>query len=322
MNARTTLSPRFLAELAEIYAALRSPPLSAAFLTDLAQVYATLRQQPLAASFLLDLKRVYDTLPLASDENLRFLADRFEEWRRKTNEFVRAHLAELDKNDPLLCPISLFRPRGYGRLETAHTRTLAWLLDPKGEHGFGTTLLAALLRHLSHNDCSKSLQVERVKPEYAIDGSDAKGRLDVLAQGTWEDGERAGWVLVIEAKVDAWEGEDQLQKYEEWLRSNAGRREVFRVFLTPEGRPSEPGVEEWESISFLELVRIFRAVYSGLRETPGFHFLRFYLAGVLQDICGLPRDVTDGSADPYAIASYLKRVHESRSEGASHDTAR
>jgi hypothetical protein len=80
------------------------------------------------------------------------------------------------------------------------------------------------------------------------------------------------------------------------------------------------GSEEWESLSYLELVRIFRAVYNGLRHAPGFHFLRFYLAGVLQDVCRLPRNVGEDAADPYAVASYLKAVHDSQSEGAIRDT--
>jgi hypothetical protein len=296
------LSPKFLADLAQVLVVLQPPALSAGFLSDLAQVHAT--------------------LPVVSDDNLLFLAHRFNEVRRVTQEFVRTRFEELSDDDPLRCPISLFRTMDYGRLETAHTRTLAWLLDPKSEHDFGTTLLAALLHRLSGNDCSTALQVERVESELLIDGSGAKGRLDILAEGTWEEGERAGWVLAIEAKVDTWEGEDQLLKYEAWLRSRAAGRELFLVFLTPDGREPETGAEEWESLSFLELVRIFRTFYSGLRDAPGFHFLRFYLAGVLQDVCGLPRNVPDGTADPYAIASYLKTVHESRSEGGSHDAAR
>lgn len=300
MDTGTRLSPKFLADLKEVYGNLRPPALSAVFLSSL--------------------KRVYDTLPVASDDNLRFLAVHFDEWRRKTKEFVRTHLAELNKDDPLICPISLFRTMDSGRLETTHTRALAWLLDSEGEHGFGTTLLAALLRRLSGHDCSAALQIERVESEYVIDAFDVNGRLDVLAEGTWKDGERSGWILVIEAKVDSAEGEDQLQKYEEWLRSNAAGREIFRVFLTPDGHPPETGTEEWEAISFLELVRIFRAAYRALCDAPGFHFLKFYLAGVLQDVCGMFRNIEKD--DPYAVAAFLRKVHEFRSEGASHDATR
>src|SRR5262245_56355407 len=106
------------------------------FLGDLAEVYATLRPQALSAAFLSDLAQVYATLPVVSDANLHFLANRFDAWRRSTQEFVRTRLRELSDDDPLRCPISLFRTMDYGRLETAHTRTLAWLLDPQREHGF------------------------------------------------------------------------------------------------------------------------------------------------------------------------------------------
>lgn len=305
MNANTRLSPKFLADLAEIYAELRPPPLS--------------------ADFLADLKRVYDTLPVASDDNLRFLAERFDEWRKKTRELVCKLLAKLNEDDPLLCRISLFRTMDYGRLETAHTRTLAWLLDPAKdeEHGFGDALLAALLKHLAERDHFDRLQVERVVPEHFLEGAEETGRSDVLAEGEWESkGERVRWVLVIEAKIDAEEGVGQLDKYDEWLDSHAAGRETYRVFLTPDGRPSDGGCGEWTALSFRKLVQIFRTVYSTLRYARGFHFLRFYLAGLLQDVCGLPRNVTDDTADPYAIASYLKTVRESRSEGVNHDTTR
>src|SRR5437016_4569566 len=125
-----------------------SASLSPTFLADLAQVYATLRPQALSTEFLSDLARVHATLPVASDSNLLFLANRFHDWRKATQERVRVRLVELSDDDPLRCPISLFRTMDYGRLETAHTRTLAWLLDPEREHGFGQILIAALLRRL------------------------------------------------------------------------------------------------------------------------------------------------------------------------------
>ena len=298
---------------------------SPTFLDDLARVYTTLGHRALSAAFLSDLAQVHATLPVASDGNLRSLADHFRTWRRATQEFVRAHLAELDKDDPLLCPISLFRTMDSGRLEVAHTRTLAWLLDPtrNEEHGFGDALLAALLGRLADRDHFDRLLVERVASEYPVEGSPGEGRLDVLAEGEWECmSERVRWTLVIEAKVDAWEGEGQLVKYDEWLRDHAANRETYRVFLTPDGRAPDSGADEWESLSYLELVRVFRAVYGGLRDTPGFHLLRFYLAGVLQDVCLFPRNVGEGSADPYAVASYLKTVHDALSEGSGHDAAR
>ncbi len=298
--------------------------LSPTFLNDLAAVYAILRPEAPSAAFLLDLAQVYASLPGSSDGDLRLLAERFDKWRNTAREHLNSHLKELDADDPLLCRISLFRTMDSGRLETAHTRTLAWLLDPgkDEEHGFSDTLMAALLEQLANRSRFDRLYVQEVVSEYPLEGSAGKGRFDILARGEWErSDERVRWILVIEAKVDAWEGEGQLDKYDEWLASHADGREIYLVFLTADGRESETGCDEWKPWSFLKLVQVFRQVYPHLATARGFHFLRFYLAGVLQDICGWPRHVTADAPDPYAIASYLNAVHASRLEGASDDAA-
>lgn len=136
----------------------------------------------------------------------------------------------------------------------------------------------------------------------------------MFAEGEWQDdGKPVRWVLAVEVKITAPEGEGQLAKYGKWLDSYAHKRQVdhvirsypsnrlamqestyarkrqvdhvIRVLLTPDGRTGESGADGWQPLSFLELVRVFRNVYEELRDAPGFHFLRFYLAGVLQDVC-------------------------------------
>jgi hypothetical protein len=289
-----------------------NPSLSLAFLTDLAEVHASLQPQPqgLSRTFLSDLAQVHSLLPAAPGVDLQFLAKSFDTWRQWVQEQIRLSLQRLDPDDPLLCPISLFGTMDYGRLETAHTRTLAWLVNPKAEHGFGEKLLATLLQRLTRRDRIDTLSAEHVTSEYPIAGADEKGRLDVLAEGTWdEDGKQVRWVLVIEAKVDAWEGETQLEKYEQWLSPYAAERRVdrlLRVFLTPDGRAAESGADEWEPLSYPDLVRTFRPGYAELRDSAGFHFLRFYLAGVLQDICGCPRRTAEDAPNPYVVLDYLK----------------
>ncbi len=299
-----------------------SASLSPTFLTDLGYVHATLQPEALSTDFLSSLTLVHATLPTTSDDNLLFLASRFDDWKRVTKELVRTRLAQISDDDPLRCPISLFRTMDSGRLETAHTQTLAWLLDNK-EHGFGDALLAALVGQLADREQFDRFEVENVVSEHPLDTSAGQGRLDVLAKGGWEIGsERVRFMLVIEAKVDASESEGQLDMYDDWLSIHAADREIFRVFLTPDSHSPETGCEDWLTLSFQNLVQIFRKVYPKLKRTPGFHFLRFYLSGVLQDICGWPREVTADTSDPYAVASYLRTVHDSVSEGATHGLAR
>jgi hypothetical protein len=285
-----------------------------------AEVKTQMTSQPVS-QFRRDLQQVYASLTCPEEDKLTFLATRFDQWRARTREALDAALKTLPLDDPLCCPISLFRTMDYGRLETAHTRSLAWMLDPQKEHGFGATLLAALLRHLSQRAHVDQLSVRSVESERATYSSDDPGRLDVFAEGECqEDGNRVRWVLAIEAKINAWEGEGQLDKYDRWLDAYAIQYQaarVFRVFLTPTGRPPEGGGDEWESLSFLELVRAFRKAYGALRGKPGFHLLRFYLAGVLQDVCGWPSNVTADVPDPYAVLSYLNTFSEAAAVRAS-----
>jgi hypothetical protein len=59
--------------------------------------------------------------------------------------------------------------------------------------------------------------------------------MDVLAQGEWLDTDQkcTSWVLLIEAKADATEADDQLTRYENWITRHADERVVIPVFLTP-----------------------------------------------------------------------------------------
>jgi PD-(D/E)XK nuclease superfamily len=300
--------------------AMITPTLSPNFLADLKQVSeAAGEQPPISAAFLFDLKQVHSTLPLPNDARLHDLAERFRVWRSRVQCEVHDAIVQLPADDPLCCPISLFGTMDYGRLETAHTNALAWLLDPNKPHGFGDTLLRAVLAWHPDGGDAKPLRNTRVSKEHSIFDV---GRLDILAEGSWNNDDTPGsWVLVIEAKIDSSEGESQLAKYDKWLAKYARGRQLLRVLLTANGILPEDGSDDWKPLSFLELVQILRKPFASLRDTAGFSFLRLYLAGVLQDICGFPAMHAENSADPYSLASYLKTVDESSTKG-THDTAR
>jgi hypothetical protein len=201
----------------------------------------------------------------------------------------------------------------YGRLETAHTRALAWLLGDH-EHGFGFHLLEALLERLMalEDRTINGIQVNRVESEHSIfcgpqsaDGS----RIDVLAEGHWmESGNEAYWLLVIEAKIDAEEGEEQLSVYDAWIEGRHQPAEILRIFLTPDARESRTSSAKWKCLSFLDLASVFRRVSSRLTDKPGYHFLRYYLSGVLRDVCGLPVPISPHCQNPYIALDYLQSL--------------
>ncbi len=291
--------------------------ISAAFLADLDIVCPKAGDGKLPLTFMKDLEDVYAHArafslqqPVISVADLISLAEDLKTWRSHHQRLLQQYLAQLPSDDPLLGPVSLFGTMDYARLETAHTRALAWMLDDR-EHGFRFELLEALLLHLLKGRRIRLTHVDRVKSEYPVNYGPARaeaGRIDVLAEGRWEEmGKENSWLLVIEAKIDAEEGEEQLSQYDDWLERCPQPTEVFRVFLTPDGRAPRTNSAKWQILKFVDLASVFRRV-SGLQDRPGYHFLRYYLTGVLRDICRLPVLISSDSKNPYTAVDYLKSV--------------
>ena len=183
----------------------------------------------------------------------------------------------------------------YGRLEVAHTRALAWLLDPNGQHGFDNALVNSRLSKLSRLSRRRTFYVDSVEAErfYSISAGEDAGRTDVWVEGSWtERTVTKPGLIVVEAKIDACEGEEQLGRYDTEIRRRREDRaietdSVCRVFLTPEGRNAATA-EDWEALSFSNLAKAFWDAASSLSTKPGYHYLRFYIASVLRDILHLP----------------------------------
>ena len=294
---------------------MTAPPVSADFLADLELVYPT-RTTALADTFLADLDAVY-TDARTSDRHLREVAvadlvslgEALTAWREHNRLLLANYLARLPADDPLLNPVSLFGTLDYGRLETAHTRALAWLLGDR-EHGFGFRLLEALLSHLGFG--VGTVHAGRVESEVPIrtgHHTGEGGRLDIFAEGRLIfPADDCTWTLVIEGKIDASEGEDQLARYDEWIERRTPADHTLRVFLTADGREAQTSSEGWQSLSFLELATVFRRTTAGLSDRPGYHFLRYYLTGVLRDVCGVPVPVSADCESPYAAVDYLRSI--------------
>jgi hypothetical protein len=153
--------------------------------------------------------------------------------------------------------------------------------------------------------------VDRVESEYPIYCGPVladSGRIDILAEGKWEEAKNgASWVLVVEAKIDAEENDEQLSLYDHWLGRYPKATEIVRIFVTPEGRESESSSADWRALSFLDLASVFRRV-SDLQGKPGYHFLRYYLTGVLRDVCELPVPISADCNNPYRAVAYLRSL--------------
>lgn len=123
-----------------------------------------------------------------------------------------------------------WRSAGIGQDEMRNSSVLRWLLDCFGDHGQGPDLLAALLEHLKLPALAALAQQApyRARVEQQLSDS-GDSRVDIAIEG-------ADFVVLIEAKVGAAEGEDQLERYYRYLHGIPGKRQRALIFLTPEGR--------------------------------------------------------------------------------------
>ena len=138
-------------------------------------------------------------------------------------DFQRLHAAIEDK--------SIFHVLGIEHRERSHAAFLAWLLDPRGRHGMGTSPLRRfLLRaavsapglpegNLQRLDpvAIQSIDLEsvQVEKEYHIDPSGGRRLLDIVA--LLPDNAPC---LVVEHKVNASEGAGQTEDCAKWARNH------------------------------------------------------------------------------------------------------
>ena len=127
---------------------------------------------------------------------------------------------------------------------------LAWLFDPVESHGLGDAFLKRLwillkAEYPDEKDLPDVIEVEAAtfdEVEIQREWADRKtrDRLDLLAVLSLRGGEK--WVLAIEVKVTALQGENQLNRYREKVNAeySDARRRAY-VFLTRDGEEPQEG---------------------------------------------------------------------------------
>lgn len=138
-----------------------------------------------------------------------------------------------DKLEQLLKSPNIFSILKIERREIRHSNFLAWLLDPKANHGLGNIFLKRLLCDLaiSHSNIFHIKEVEslpydtvRVKREWFD--------IDILIIFP-------KLVICIENKIDHKEKKGQLTKYRNYIKKAYPGRKKLYVFLTPDGRKAQ-----------------------------------------------------------------------------------
>lgn len=154
---------------------------------------------------------------------------------------------------------------GIKRKEVASCSVLAWLLDPDGNHGMGSIVLNILLKQLNQKQYRFPYEYGHychVSTEKSM-GEGNKNRVDILIDAE-------SYYLIIEAKIDAGEQEDQLSRYCKEARLRAGNKPWGVVFLTPVGHKGSTTGEWEDDIYPVTWSALATAIDSSLSGKPNF----------------------------------------------------
>jgi PD-(D/E)XK nuclease superfamily len=151
---------------------------------------------------------------------------------------LQADAAELERIGSLVNRFNIFEAIGFVHQEVMHSRFLAFLLDPKQNHGLGDLFLKRFLQKVSESS-------NRVSLSQALDSVDARdlaqttvhtevytgdGRIDFLLLN-----EIGKWAMIVENKIWTTEHSDQLDRYCRFVKKKYPGWQVFGIYLTPLG---------------------------------------------------------------------------------------
>lgn len=148
---------------------------------------------------------------------------------------------------------------GLKRDEVRNAAVLAWFLNPRGSHGYGPEILRRFLARAAEMApgwpvVSGDLASARVCTEERPLGSD-RDRVDIAIDGD-------DFCFFVEVKIDAPEGQNQLNRYLETLSGKASalrKQHIGVIYLS-----SRPASTSGERISVLT----WRHVATVLLEIP------------------------------------------------------
>jgi hypothetical protein len=141
-------------------------------------------------------------------------------------------LDKLSRDRRLASGFNIFEAAGLYRHEIRHSNFLAFLLDPQQPHGLGDAFLKRLIHKAIDNSSKPPISPLTLA---LADFSDS------LVSREWRgidlviDSKNNKLVFVVENKIDSSEGENQLGRYVEIIRSKYPNHHGVFAYLTKEG---------------------------------------------------------------------------------------
>lgn len=187
----------------------------------------------------------------------------------------------LDQNfqklNDLLRKLTVFDILKIENKELPFTRLLTWLLDPQADHQMGarplklfmreclagapddqTLMNAAQLELLNLSDVAlySEYQVEATLSNSSGTVTRREGRLDVYGEYYNRENNKQYPLLLIEAKIESSQHNDQTQLYQQWSRNQVDNKAPIRpllIYLAPDVEIDETIANDFIAMNFTQL---------------------------------------------------------------------
>ena len=162
---------------------------------------------------------------------------------------------ELDRLEGLLSEFNLFETLNITQVEVRHSNVLAWLMDPRSNHGIGSYFLQQFLKIFVSENKSALSDVFTVFDAELLNFSDVEilrewGNIDIVLM--IRDGSNK-IALVIENKIKSVEHSNQLQRYREIVEKEFSDYKRIYMYLAPDNLP--PSDDNWLCFNYSSIAK-------------------------------------------------------------------
>ena len=167
--------------------------------------------------------------------------------------------------------INIFEVLGTSHTEIRHSNMLAWLMDPRKNHGLGDSVLRGIIR-LAAGDAPKDCSGFEIHREW--------NHIDLLAHSEAEK-----FIVCIENKTYSGEHGNQLERYRQHVESTfPGYRKVY-LFLTRKGHVSSDP-DHWTAVSYRDVLKIIGEARKAAELKPEVSLILDHYADAVTEMTG------------------------------------
>ncbi len=172
------------------------------------------------------------------------------------------------------------------RMEIRHSSILAWLLNPRENHGLNDLFLRRFLAEALKGSGHELSALEVANANL----SDANVYVEWHHIDIFIECPEKGWAFVIENKVDSFQHSNQLEKYRNLVKKRFEKYKIVCLFLTLSGE--EPDDNEYLPVNYRDVLPLLSLVLKSHQDTLSdsvYSFIEYYTE-ILGELCGMNDD--------------------------------